>query len=118
MNSMPIMKGYFTQVKHTTSCKPVVSTKCQNIKYQECKELPNETCEDQDMMVPSQEKEHKKKCLLPDSGSSGAGSVTPRGGKTDLVIFRPSQTGKQSKHLKIHLNWILDSRQKSYTRSM
>ena len=46
------------------------------------------------MMVPNQEKEHKKKCLLPDDGSNGStggstsavvGAVTPRGNKADLV---------------------------------
>jgi hypothetical protein len=59
--------------------------KCQNIKYQECKEEPKEVCEDRDMMIPSQEREHKKKCLLPDGASGSGGVVTPRGGKTDLV---------------------------------
>ena len=50
-------------------------------------------CEEREMMVPTQEREHKKKCLLPDAGSSGAAggatgaAVTPRGSKTDLVIF-------------------------------
>ena len=71
-------------MKQTTSCKPVVSTKCQNIKYQECKEEPKETCEDRDMMIPQQEKEHKKKCLLPDNGITGAGA-SARGTKADLV---------------------------------
>merc|ERR1739844_485227 len=57
------------EVKHTSSCKPVVSTKCSNIDYQECAEVPEETCETIDMKVPKQEKEHKKKCLLPDDGT-------------------------------------------------
>ena len=64
----------------------MVSTKCQNIKYQECKEEPKETCEDRDMMIPNQEKEHKKKCLLPDNGITGAG-LTARGTKADLVTI-------------------------------
>ena len=63
---------------------------------QECKEEPREVCEDREMMVPSQEKEHKKKCLLPDDGSNGStggstsatvGSLTPRGNKADLVYL-------------------------------
>lgn len=65
------------EVKHTTNCKPTTSTKCQNINYQECAEVPQEMCETIDMKVPNQEKEHKKKCLLPDDGT---GLATPRGG--------------------------------------
>lgn len=72
------------KVKHTTNCHPAISTKCQNIKYQECKELPREVCEERQMMIPTQEREHKKKCLLPDIGAAGTGAVTPRGNKTDL----------------------------------
>merc|ERR1712038_274355 len=56
------------EVKHVTACNPVVSTKCANINYQECAELPEETCEEIEMQLPRQEKEHKKKCLLPDDG--------------------------------------------------
>merc|ERR1739844_513920 len=56
------------EVKHVTACNPVVSTKCANINYQECAELPEETSEEIEMQLPRQEKEHKKKCLLPDDG--------------------------------------------------
>ena len=31
---------------------------------QECTEVPDEQCEEKDIKVPKQEKEHKKKCLL------------------------------------------------------
>merc|ERR1719150_2760324 len=31
------------EVKHVTACNPVVSTKCANINYQECAELPAES---------------------------------------------------------------------------
>ena len=31
---------------------------------QVCTEVPDEQCEDKDIKVPKQEKEHKKKCLL------------------------------------------------------
>jgi len=57
------------EVKHTTACEPKVSQKCATVTYQECQELPEETCESVDTQVPFQEKEHKKKCLLPDDGS-------------------------------------------------
>jgi len=56
------------EVKHTTSCQPKVSEKCASITYTECQELPNEECNTVDIQVPFQEKEHKKKCLLPDNG--------------------------------------------------
>lgn len=68
------------EVKHTSSCEPVPSTKCQTIEYQECSEEAVETCKDQEIMVPSQEKEHKKKCLLPDDGINGVGPA-PRQAK-------------------------------------
>jgi len=61
------------EVKHVTACNPVVSTKCANINYQECAELPEETCEEIEMQLPRQEKEHKKKCLLPDDGPGAPG---------------------------------------------
>merc|ERR1712183_291409 len=61
------------EVKHVTACNPVVSTKCANINYQECAELPEETCEEVEMQLPRQEKEHKKKCLLPDGGPGAPG---------------------------------------------
>ena len=44
---------------------------------QECSEEPVEECAQQEMMVPTQEKEHKKKCLLPDDGSFGTGNTEP-----------------------------------------
>ena len=36
---------------------------------QECTEVPDEQCEEKDIKVPKQEKEHKKKCLLADDDS-------------------------------------------------
>ena len=68
------------EVKHTSDCRPVTSTKCQSIQYQECAEEPVEVCEEQPIMVPTQEKEHKKKCLLPDDGVNGV-SPAPRSAK-------------------------------------
>ncbi len=88
------------EVRHTTDCRPVVSTKCQTLEYQECQEEPEERCEEREVMVPTQEKEHKKKCLLPDDGSfagsasstsaaSASGAASAAGGAT-----RSARVGK------------------------
>jgi len=70
------------EVKNTTDCKPVVSTKCGTVQYQECTEEPQETCEEVEMRIPKQEKELKRKCLLPDDGAQVALPLpTPRGSK-------------------------------------
>merc|ERR1719412_1785916 len=70
------------EVKNTTDCKPVVSTKCGTVQYQECTEEPIETCEEVEMRIPKQEKELKRKCLLPDDGAQVALPLpTPRGSK-------------------------------------
>jgi len=66
-------------VKHTKNCSPIASTKCQSINYQECAEIPNEVCENVEMSIPHQDKEHKKKCLLPDDATGAAPSA--RGAK-------------------------------------
>merc|ERR1712018_411108 len=71
------------EVKHTANCKPVTSTKCQSITCTECAEIPQETCETVQMQVPKQEKEHKKKCLLPDNGS---GLPLPRGNTPNAAL--------------------------------
>ncbi|XP_040583609.1 uncharacterized protein [Lepeophtheirus salmonis] len=57
------------EVKHSTNCVPVKQTKCKTLVYQECEEEPVENCSEQEIMIPVQEKEHKKKCLLPDDGT-------------------------------------------------
>lgn len=57
------------EVKHTSSCLPKVTNKCQSIQFQECKEIASEKCETKDVKVPKQEKEHKKKCLLADDNA-------------------------------------------------
>jgi len=69
------------EVKHTTDCKPVTSTKCGNVQFQECSEEPEETCEEVEMRVPRQEKQLKKKCLLPDDGAGVNAAITARGAK-------------------------------------
>ena len=67
------------EVKSSTNCKPIVSTKCGSVTFMECYEEPIEKCEDIELKVPMQEKEHKKKCLLPDDGTNNF--ATPRGAK-------------------------------------
>jgi len=79
------------EVKHTTNCEAVTSTKCANINYQECAEVPEEECETVEMQVPMQEKEHKKKCLLPDDGVNGNVGPTARGAKALGSLVRAQQ---------------------------
>lgn len=57
------------EVLHTIDCRPTTSKKCQTINFRECFEEPQEDCKMVTMKVPMQEKEHKKKCLLPADGS-------------------------------------------------
>ena len=44
-------------------------------KYQECNEVPTPKCEEKEVKVPKQEKEHKKKCLLADDNALPATSA-------------------------------------------
>jgi len=69
------------EVKHTTGCKPVTSTKCGDVEFQECTEEPEESCEEVEMRIPKQEKQLKKKCLLPDEGAGVNAALTARGAK-------------------------------------
>ena len=78
-------------MKKTTSCKPVISTKCSNIEYQECTEEPIEECVEREMMIPTQEKEHKKKCLLPDDSVPRQGRVVVQGRGEQRQGRTPSQ---------------------------
>ena len=57
----------------------MISTKCSNIEYQECTEEPVEECVEREMMIPTQEKEHKKKCLLPDDSVPRQGRLVVQG---------------------------------------
>merc|ERR1719205_421938 len=54
-------------VKSTTNCISKVRNDCKHIYYQECKEIPVPTCEPKYVHKPTQELNHKKKCLLPDA---------------------------------------------------
>jgi hypothetical protein len=57
-------------VRYTANCKPFTTNKCQVIHYQECYEEPTEDCKYKEKSIPWQKKIHKKKCLLPDNGST------------------------------------------------
>ena len=41
--------------------------------------MPDEKCEEVEMSVPKQEKQLKKKCLLPDDGANVNAALTARG---------------------------------------
>jgi len=54
------------QIKNTTSCKSETRPDCKSITFQECREVPVSNCKPKKVHVPTQEKLHRKKCLLPD----------------------------------------------------
>ena len=54
------------EVKHSTSCESQTRPDCKKIKFQECVEVPVTNCEPKTVHKPTQEKLHRKKCLLPD----------------------------------------------------
>merc|ERR1712066_436004 len=54
------------EVKHSTSCESQTRPDCTKIKFQECVEVPVTNCEPKTVHKPTQEKLHRKKCLLPD----------------------------------------------------
>ena len=74
-----------------------------NITYpQQCEEVQNEKCQDKDVKVPKQMKEHKKKCLLPDDAAMSGDTSTmlnimPRAPTppTTTSSFIPSQTSSE-----------------------
>ena len=55
--------------------------------FQECTEEPEEKCEEVEMSVPKQEKQNRKKCLLPDEGANVNAAVTGRGNLIFPQIF-------------------------------
>lgn len=56
-------------VKSTTDCKVTPRQDCKYVKYQECKEVPVPGCQPAKVHAPTQERIHRKKCLLPDNPS-------------------------------------------------
>ena len=57
------------EVDYATDCKPKTSQKCNEIEYMECTEEEKQECPKTTVQMPTQEFEHKKKCLLPDDGT-------------------------------------------------
>ena len=52
------------EVKKKTLCEPQTKEKCEEIEYTETKQIPEEICTEEYIRVPTQEKEHKRKCLM------------------------------------------------------
>ena len=52
------------EVDYATDCKPKTSQKCNEIEYMECTEEEKQECPKTTVQMPTQEFEHKKKCLL------------------------------------------------------
>jgi len=66
--SLTRMTNTFTcDVKSTTHCEAGTRQDCKVIRFQECRELPVYTCNPTHVHKPTQEKVHRKKCLLPDN---------------------------------------------------
>jgi hypothetical protein len=64
-------------VKSTTNCISKTRNDCKHIYFQECREIPIPTCEPKYVHKPTQAKEHKKKCLLPDNPPPPAYGAPP-----------------------------------------
>jgi len=61
------MTNTFTcEVKSSSSCETQTRPDCKSINYQECREVPVTNCNPKSVHKPTQEKLHRKKCLLPD----------------------------------------------------
>ena len=61
------MTNTFTcEVKSSTSCQSQTRPDCKRVTWQECREVPVTNCEAKTVHKPTQEKLHRKKCLLPD----------------------------------------------------
>merc|ERR1712038_2240713 len=62
------------EVKSTTSCQSQTRPDCKKVEFQECREVPVTNCEPKTVHKPTQEKLHRKKCLLPDEKEAEAPS--------------------------------------------
>jgi len=54
------------KAKSTTDCKTQTRPDCKTISWHECREVPVTKCEPKSVHIPTQERLHRKKCLLPD----------------------------------------------------
>jgi len=67
------MTNTFTcEVKSTTSCQSQTRPDCKRVQFQECREVPVTNCDPKTVHKPTQEKLHRKKCLLPDEKDAEA----------------------------------------------
>ena len=57
------------QVKSANHCEATERPDCKEVSYQECRQVPVYSCKPTHVHAPTQEKLHRKKCLLPDSPS-------------------------------------------------
>ena len=58
------------QVKSANHCEATERPDCKEVSYQECRQVPVYSCKPTHVHAPTQEKLHRKKCLLPDSPSN------------------------------------------------
>jgi len=79
-------------VKSTTDCKAIPRNDCKVVRYQECKEIPVPVCEPHTVHAPTQEKIHRKKCLLPDSPAEEAPADYGAPQAAPLPSYSPTPT--------------------------
>merc|ERR1712106_849769 len=62
------------EVKSTSHCKSQTRPDCKQISWNECRfeEVPVSSCSTKTVHLPTQELLHRKKCLLPDSGTAAS----------------------------------------------
>ena len=72
VNKTATTHTFTCRVKNTTNCVTTPRTDCKYVKWEECREEPVTMCQPKLVHVPTQEKVHRKKCLLPDDGPKPA----------------------------------------------
>merc|ERR1719220_1775194 len=72
VNETEMTNTYKCKTESTTDCTSATRPDCKNISWQECREVPVTNCQPKSVHVPMQEKQHRKKCLLPDEGQDAA----------------------------------------------
>merc|ERR1712203_724634 len=72
VNETEMTNTYTCKTESTTDCTSATRPDCKNISWQECREVPVTNCQPKSVHVPMQEKQHRKKCLLPDEGQDAA----------------------------------------------
>jgi len=72
VNETEMTNTYTCKTESTTDCTSTTRPDCKTISWQECREVPVTNCQAKSVHVPMQEKQHRKKCLLPDEGKDEA----------------------------------------------